>query len=130
MTTPSATLTPAQEADRCSRMTKLVAKVLQQGVIADAELAHTMAVKISAGLMRELGGSMLYVPLRDKRAGLKDHGRIEAEILRHVTHEQLASGVAFGTEAVYKVMSATNASRPTVWRVLQRMRSGAVGPEA
>ena len=118
----AAPLTPAQQADQCSRMTRLIAKVLSEQLISCPEIAHSMAAKVSAGIIREMGGQRFYVPLRDQRAGLKDHGHIEAALLQHITPTQLAQGMTLPTMAVRQVATNTAASHRTVYRVLDRLR--------
>jgi Mor family transcriptional regulator len=108
-------------------MTRLIGKVLSEQLISCPEIAHIMAAKVSAGIIREMGGQRFYVPLRDQRAGLKDHGHIEAALLQHITPTQLAQGMTLPTMAVREIATTTAASHRTVYRVLDRLRRQAGG---
>lgn len=118
--------TPAIRADRCSRLTRTIARVLRRDVFADDALAHQVAGKIAAGLIDEHGGESLYVPTADRRAGATDHDAIEDSLRALLTPDQLGTFGAAPSAILSDVANRHSVSHRTVFRVLQRMRQAAL----
>lgn len=114
--------TPAVRADRCSRITRTIARILRRDVFADDALAHHVAGKVAAGLIDEHGGESLYVPTADRRAGATDHEAIEASLRAALTPEQIATRGQAPSEVIGQVAAQHGVHHATAYRVLQRMR--------
>lgn len=122
-TPPNPATSPAIRADQCSRITKIVAGILRRKVFAHDALALTVAAEVADGLIDEFGGSKMYVPIADRRAGLTDHQAIEQTLRDRLTSDQLR-GLAKTPDGLAAAVAASHGVTPrTVWRVLERMRS-------
>lgn len=129
MTQP--TLTPAQRADQRSRITRTIARILGERVIKAPDIAHAIAEEVADGLIQEHGGSTLYVPVTDRRAGLNNRSQIETMLRASLTPEQIAGTTHAPSAVIATIATTCQVSPRTVYRVLESQRDtpsrGAVG---
>jgi len=117
MATDETMTTPAENADRLCRLAREIMADLMATVFRSEELAYPVAHKIAQGIIDRYGGGSIYVPSVNRRAGIKDHAAIEADILSRVDESGKLSRQAAGT-----IAEAHSVTMRTVWRVHGQLR--------
>lgn len=118
-------VTPAIQADQCSRLTRIVMRILRRRVCETDQAALSVASEVVDGLIDEFAGDKLYIPVVDRRAGLTNHEAIEGSLRHRLSAEALQPGGLAPAAEVAAIAAAHGVSTRTVYRVLRGLRTGA-----
>lgn len=113
---------PASQADRCSRLTRTIARILRSDLIKDDTIAYAIATRVASGLIDEHGGGKLYIPISDRRAGAKDHAALGDALRAALSPARLAGTTETPETVLRRVAAEQGVSRSTAYRVLAQMR--------
>ena len=127
MSAATSTTTPAvamiRPLEDRSRLTKLIARVLQQRCFRSEEMASAVAAEIAEGIIDEHGGQALYVPIADVRPGGDKRESIDATLRATLPADVLRSAGPAPLDQMAEVARIHGVSIRTVWRVLERIRA-------
>lgn len=117
------TLTPAVQADECSRIARTIAKVLRQRVFASDALAQCAAVEIATALIEQHGGELLYVPVRMRSATEGQRSSIADSLLLRAGADALTCGGRIPDGVLAAVATEHGVTKRTVARVWGQLRA-------